>query len=130
MGKIRQISMEGLVWTAAELKPIAFGVNKLTIMCTIVDDLVSSDNLQEQIEAFEDDVQLTQNSQNLAFPSLPSVHGHLASSNQHHLQSWGRQHLLFICHHLERCQVSHLATSASPPPAGRTPGCQRVSPRR
>merc|ERR1712193_499097 len=55
--KIRQISMEGLVWTAAELKPIAFGVNKLTIMCTIVDDLVSSDNLQEQIEAFEDDVQ-------------------------------------------------------------------------
>merc|ERR1712098_994546 len=70
---------------------------------------------------------LTQNSQNLAFPSLPSVHGHLAPSNQHHLQSWGRQHLLFICHHLERCQVSHLATSASPPPAGRTPGCQRFS---
>merc|ERR1712243_333059 len=73
---------------------------------------------------------LTQNSLNLAFPSLPSVRGHLASSNQHHLQSWGRQHLLFICHHLERYQVSHLATSASPPPAGRTPVCQRVSPQR
>lgn len=55
--KIREISMDGLVWTAAELKPIAFGVNKLTIMCTIVDDLVSSDTLQEKIEEFEDEVQ-------------------------------------------------------------------------
>ena len=55
--KIRQIAMDGLVWGASELKPVAFGINKLTIMCTVVDDLVSSDILQEQIEAFEDEVQ-------------------------------------------------------------------------
>lgn len=49
--------MEGLTWGGSELKPIAFGVKKLTIISVIVDDLVSADVIQEQIEAFEDEVQ-------------------------------------------------------------------------
>jgi elongation factor 1-beta len=56
-GKIREIELEGLLWGASEFKPVAFGINKITIMCTIVDDLVSSDILQERIEEFEDEVQ-------------------------------------------------------------------------
>mmetsp|Transcript_30343 Transcript_30343/g.42490 ORF Transcript_30343/g.42490 Transcript_30343/m.42490 type:complete len:216 (-) Transcript_30343:50-697(-) len=54
---VRGVTMDGLVWGASELKDVAFGVKKLVIMCTIVDDLVSSDDLQEAIEAFDDYVQ-------------------------------------------------------------------------
>ena len=57
--KIRTITMEGLEWKGGELKPIAFGVSKLVIMCHIVDKLVSVDDLQEKIQEFEDDVQST-----------------------------------------------------------------------
>jgi translation elongation factor EF-1beta len=32
------------------LKPIAYGLQKLVIMCHIVDDLVSTDDLEEQIQ--------------------------------------------------------------------------------
>lgn len=48
---VRAITMDGLVWGAAELKPVAFGIKKLQIIATIVDDLVSVDELQESIEA-------------------------------------------------------------------------------
>jgi len=57
--KIRTIEMEGLEWKGADLKPIAYGVNKLSIMCHIVDKLISVDDLQDKIQEFEDDVQST-----------------------------------------------------------------------
>jgi len=57
--KIRTISMEGLEWKGSEMKPIAFGVSKIVIMCHIVDNLVSVDDLQEKIQEFEDEVQST-----------------------------------------------------------------------
>ena len=57
--KIRTITLEGLEWKGAELKPIAFGVSKLVIMCHIVDKLVSVDDLQEKIQEYEDEVQST-----------------------------------------------------------------------
>jgi len=57
--KIRAIEMEGLEWKGAEIKPVAFGMNKLVMMCHIVDKLVSVDDLQEKIQEFEDDVQST-----------------------------------------------------------------------
>merc|ERR1712000_560139 len=50
---VREITMEGLTWTASELKEVAFGIKKLSIMCTIIDDLVSTDDIQEQICGFE-----------------------------------------------------------------------------
>lgn len=56
--KILSIQKEGLVWKLEYKKePIAFGVNKLVIGCVIEDDKVSVDDLQEAIEAFEDEVQ-------------------------------------------------------------------------
>lgn len=54
---VKSIEMEGLTWGATKLVPIGYGIKKLTIMCTVVDDLVSIDELQEKIQDFEDFVQ-------------------------------------------------------------------------
>ena len=52
------IEMDGLVWKEETRKdPIAYGVFKLVVGCTVVDDKVSTDDLVEKIEAFEDHVQ-------------------------------------------------------------------------
>ena len=57
--KIRGIEMEGLEWKNAELKPVAYGLKKIVIMCHIVDTQVSVDDLQDKIGEFDDDVQST-----------------------------------------------------------------------
>ena len=54
---VRTIEMEGLVWGASKLVPLAYGIKKLQIMCVIEDDKVSVDELQEKIQDFEDFVQ-------------------------------------------------------------------------
>lgn len=55
--KIRDIKIEGLEWKAGELKEVAFGIKKLAIMAHIVDDLVRTDDVEDRIKEFEDDVQ-------------------------------------------------------------------------
>lgn len=56
--KIHAIQMDGLVWKDEYKKdPIAYGVCKLVVGCVIEDEKVSVDDLQEAIQAFEDDVQ-------------------------------------------------------------------------
>lgn len=55
--QVRTIQMDGLVWGAAKLVPLAFGIKKLTIMCTVEDEKVSIEELTEKIEEFEDFVQ-------------------------------------------------------------------------
>eukprot|EP00033_Pygsuia_biforma_P000070 GCRY01000090.1.p2 GENE.GCRY01000090.1~~GCRY01000090.1.p2 ORF type:complete len:105 (+),score=36.16 GCRY01000090.1:344-658(+) len=54
---VRDIKMEGLEWQASQLADVAFGVKKLVISCKVVDELVSTDELQENIEAIDDYVQ-------------------------------------------------------------------------
>jgi len=50
--------MDGLLWkTETKKEPVAFGIYKLIIGCTVEDEKVSCDDLQEQIEAYEDLVQ-------------------------------------------------------------------------
>ena len=50
--------MDGLFWkTEYKKEPIAYGVNKLVIGCVVEDEKVSTDDLQEKMEAFEDLVQ-------------------------------------------------------------------------
>ncbi|KMT14667.1 hypothetical protein BVRB_4g074350 [Beta vulgaris subsp. vulgaris] len=44
---VRSVQMEGLTWGASKLVAVGYGIKKLTIMMTIVDDLVSVDNLIE-----------------------------------------------------------------------------------
>lgn len=54
---VRAIEMDGLVWGTAKLKPVGYGIMKLSIVCVVEDDKVGSDDLIETIEAFEDHVQ-------------------------------------------------------------------------
>jgi len=54
---VRGIECDGLLWGASKLIPVAYGVKKLQIMCTVEDDKVSTDFLEEQITGFEDHVQ-------------------------------------------------------------------------
>lgn len=51
---VRKIATDGLLWGAAKLVPLAYGIRKLQITCVVEDDKVSVDWLQEQIEALED----------------------------------------------------------------------------
>lgn len=56
--KVLAIQMDGLVWKQDYKKePIAYGVHKLIVGCVIEDAKVSVDDLQEKIEAFEEEVQ-------------------------------------------------------------------------
>jgi elongation factor 1-beta len=56
--KIVEIQMDGLLWKQDYKKdPIAYGVCKLVVGCVIEDAKVSADDLQEAIQAFEEEVQ-------------------------------------------------------------------------
>merc|ERR1712150_53032 len=48
---VKSVEMDGLLWGATKLVPVGYGISKLTIMCTVVDDKVSIEELQEKIEA-------------------------------------------------------------------------------
>ncbi|CAI0548150.1 unnamed protein product, partial [Linum tenue] len=45
---VRGVEMEGLFWGASKLVAVGYGIKKLQIMLTIVDDLVSVDTLIEE----------------------------------------------------------------------------------
>ncbi|KAF3326209.1 Elongation factor 1-beta [Carex littledalei] len=45
---VRSVQMPGLLWGASKLVPVGYGIKKLQIMMTIVDDLVSVDTLIEE----------------------------------------------------------------------------------
>ncbi|KAL6009918.1 hypothetical protein ACLOJK_000349 [Asimina triloba] len=45
---VRSVEMPGLLWGASKLAPVGYGIKKLQIMMTIVDDLVSVDNIIEE----------------------------------------------------------------------------------
>ena len=56
--QILDIQVDGCIWkTEYKLEPIAYGVNKLVIGCVIEDEKVSTDDLQEKIEGFDELVQ-------------------------------------------------------------------------
>ncbi|MBN3312544.1 EF1B factor, partial [Atractosteus spatula] len=54
---VRSIQMDGLVWGSSKLVPVGYGIKKLQIQCVVEDDKVGTDQLEEQITAFEDYVQ-------------------------------------------------------------------------
>ena len=56
--KILGIQMDGLFWkTEWKREPVAYGIYKIVIGATVEDEKVSTDLVQERIEAFEQDVQ-------------------------------------------------------------------------
>lgn len=58
--EVRKITTDGLLWGAAKLVPLAYGIKKLQISSVVEDDKVSVDWLQEQIEALEDYVRVNE----------------------------------------------------------------------
>jgi len=54
---VKEIKMDGLLWGASKLVPLAYGIKKLQISCVVEDDKVSIDELQEKICENEDHVQ-------------------------------------------------------------------------
>jgi len=56
---VRGIEKDGLVWGGSKLVPVGFGIKKLQINIVIEDDKVGLDDLQQEIEEFEDYVQST-----------------------------------------------------------------------
>jgi len=52
---IKAVQKEGLTWGAHRLEPLVFGLNKLMLMLTIVDDLVTSDDIEDIINSFSED---------------------------------------------------------------------------
>jgi len=53
LAAVKHIEMEGLTWGGHEFIPVAFGIKKLRIICVVMDELVSTDDLQEAIEALD-----------------------------------------------------------------------------
>merc|ERR1712038_1229074 len=55
--QVRSIEADGLLWGAAKLVAIGYGIKKLQISCVVEDDKISTDFLEESITANEDLVQ-------------------------------------------------------------------------
>lgn len=51
--QVRAITKDGLLWGTSKLVPLAFGINKLQIVCVVEDEKVSVDWLTETIEELE-----------------------------------------------------------------------------
>jgi len=54
---VRAIQMEGLTWGPSKQVEVAYGIKKLQISCVVVDDLVFTEDLEEQITALDELVQ-------------------------------------------------------------------------
>ncbi|XP_047172983.1 elongation factor 1-delta 2-like, partial [Vigna umbellata] len=67
---VRSVSMEGLLWGASKLVPVGYGIKKLQIMLTIVDDLVSVDTLIEERLTVEPIIEYVQSCDIVAFNKI------------------------------------------------------------
>ncbi|CAG9828637.1 unnamed protein product [Diabrotica balteata] len=54
---VRKVEADGLLWGAAKLVPLAYGIHKLQISCVVEDEKVSIDWLTEQLLEIEDFIQ-------------------------------------------------------------------------
>jgi len=54
---VRSIELDGLLWGASRLVPLAYTIKKLQITCVVEDDKVGTDILEERIMDFSDQVQ-------------------------------------------------------------------------
>ncbi|KAG7880873.1 hypothetical protein KL905_002258 [Ogataea polymorpha] len=59
LASVKSIEKEGLTWGGFQWVPVGFGIKKLQINCVVEDEKVSIDELQAQIEEFDDYVQST-----------------------------------------------------------------------
>ncbi|KAG7829060.1 hypothetical protein KL920_002853 [Ogataea angusta] len=59
LASVKGIEKDGLTWGGFQWVPVGFGIKKLQINCVVEDEKVSIDELQGQIEEFDDYVQST-----------------------------------------------------------------------
>lgn len=52
--QVRKIECDGLLWGAAKLVPLAYGIHKLQISCVVEDEKVSIDWLTEKLEKIQE----------------------------------------------------------------------------
>ncbi|GFZ07887.1 translation elongation factor EF1B/ribosomal protein S6 family protein [Actinidia rufa] len=76
---VRSVQMEGLFWGASKLVPVGYGIKKLQIMLTIVDDLVSVDNMIEDYLTAEPVNEYVQSCDIVAFNKICKFHRHAVS---------------------------------------------------
>ena len=55
--KIKSNVVDGILWGAHKLAPVAFGLNKLQLLFVIEDEKVSSDDIEDLIMAYDEEVQ-------------------------------------------------------------------------
>lgn len=67
---VRSVQMEGLLWGASKLVEVGYGIKKMVIMMTIVDDLVSVDNLIEDYLSVEPATEYIQSCDIIAFNKI------------------------------------------------------------
>ena len=65
--EVRKIETDGLLWGAAKLVPVGYGIKKLQICCVVEDDKVGTDFLEEEICALEDYVSISLSNQKTDF---------------------------------------------------------------
>lgn len=51
---VRAVTLDGMKWGASQLTPIAYGVHKLSIICTVEDDKSSIQDVLQKLIKFED----------------------------------------------------------------------------
>ncbi|KAL7785852.1 hypothetical protein V8C37DRAFT_393566 [Trichoderma ceciliae] len=56
---VRGVEKDGLLWGASKLVAVGFGIKKLQINLVVEDEKISLDELQEELQEFEDYVQST-----------------------------------------------------------------------
>ena len=84
---VRGIQKDGLVWGSSKLVPVGYGIRKLQINLVVEDEKVSTSDLQEEIEGFEDYVQssdivsLLQDIKLINTNGFPAYHAEAVSGN-------------------------------------------------
>jgi len=54
--EVRKIETDGLLWGAAKLVPVGYGIKKLQICCVVEDDKVGTDFLEEECEKYQTNI--------------------------------------------------------------------------
>jgi len=69
---VRSVEKPGLIWGLSKLVPIGYGIKKLQMTVVVEDELISLDELQEEIAEFEDYIQVNKLTLS-SFPFVPSL---------------------------------------------------------
>ncbi|KAI4384511.1 hypothetical protein MLD38_002657 [Melastoma candidum] len=104
---VRSILMEGLIWGESKLVAAGYGIEKLQIMLTIVDDLVSVSTLIEDYLTAKPINEYVQRCEILSFNKILASHPH---RKRRHRKKKSASHLLTI---LENCVDTDLCRVAT-----------------